>query len=276
MRRVFVHLAFSLVSAVSVMGAVSTPARAATVDLALVLAVDMSGSIDAREARLQRQGYVQALTSREVVSAISGGPLGRIVVTYIEWSDMADQRVIVDWTLVKDLATASSVAAAIESAPFRPGRRTALGEALMFSMARFKDSPYKATRRVIDVSGDGRSNVGLPAWLARNKIVAAGITINGLPILSTNPRTGAIRRGSALDDYYLERVVGGAGAFVIAARNFRDFGRAIRQKLLKEIALNRPGTLPGLPGERRPAKNGIRPTLPAGSPPAGKKSVPLK
>ena len=276
MRRLFVLFAISLVSAISVAGAVSAPSRAATVDLALVLAVDMSGSIDAREARLQRQGYVQALTSREVVSAISGGPLGRIVVTYIEWSDMADQRVIVDWTLVKDLATASSVAAAIESAPFRPGRRTALGEALMFSMARFKDSPYKASRRVIDVSGDGRSNVGLPAWLARNKIVAAGITINGLPILSTNPRTGAIRRGGALDDYYLERVVGGSGAFVIAARNFRDFGRAIRQKLLKEIALNRPGVLPGFPGERRPAKNGVGPTLPAGSSPAGKIPVPLK
>jgi len=276
MRRLFLVFALSLVSVVSIAGALSTPVRAASVDLALVLAVDMSGSIDAREARLQRQGYIQALTSREVVNAISSGPLGRIVVTYVEWSDLADQRVIVDWTLVKDLATASSVAAAIETAPFRPGRRTALGEALMFSMARFKDSPYKATRRVIDVSGDGQSNVGLPAWLARNKIVAAGITINGLPILSTNPSTGAVRRGGALDDYYLERVVGGPGAFVIAARNFRDFGRAIQQKLLKEIALYRPGALPSIPGERRPAKNGIRPTLPAGDLPTDKKLVPIK
>ena len=266
MRRSLFLLAFSFVIALS------TAARAATVDLALVLAVDMSGSIDAREARLQRQGYIRALTSPEVVSAIRGGPLGKVAVTYIEWSDVTDQRVIVDWTLIDSLATASSVAAAIETATFRPGRRTALGEALMFAMARFKDSPYKATRRVIDVSGDGRSNVGLPAWIARNKIVAAGITINGLPILSTSPNARSVRRGQPLDDYYLERVVGGPGAFVIAARNFSDFGRAIRQKLLKEIALNRGGAIPG----QIPGRNGIKTTLPAGGASSGKKLAPIK
>ena len=123
---------------------------------------------------------------------------------------------------------------------------------------------------------DGERVNKLVGSLLRNKIVAAGITINGLPILSTNPSTGAVRRGGALDDYYLERVVGGPGAFVIAARNFRDFGRAIQQKLLKEIALYRPGALPSIPGERRPAKNGIRPTLPAGDLPTDKKLVPIK
>lgn len=248
-------LRFAAILIASVIIAVSAPAKSADVDLALVLAVDMSGSIDAREAQLQRQGYVQALTSAEVLGAIRGGAIGKIAVTYIEWSDLSDQRVIVDWTLIDGPATAAAVAASIEAAPFLPGRRTALGEALMFAMGRFKDSPYKATRRVIDVSGDGRSNVGVPAWMARNKIVAAGVTINGLPILYQSASGAASHRLSRLDDYYLERVVGGQGAFVIAAKDFRDFGRAIRQKLLKEIAV-KGGT--GAPGA------GAKPTMPAG------------
>jgi len=259
-----------LIPILAVFLAMAVPVRAATVDLALVLAVDMSGSINADEARLQREGYVRALTDPAVINAIRGGPLGRIAVTYIEWSDVADQRIIVDWTMVNGAGAASAVASAIESADFRPGRRTALGEAILFAMSRFKENPFKATRRVIDVSGDGHSNVGTPAYLARNKAIAAGITINGLPILDANPR---LRARVRLAEYYLDRVIGGPDAFLIAARDFRDFGRAIRQKMLKEIAMA-PGLklafaagpddkagAPSLPAlSRRPVRTGKDPS----------------
>lgn len=254
--------ALMILAAAVTIAMTAPPSRSATsvpnVDLALVLAVDMSGSINRNEAQLQRQGYIRALTDPDVIAAIKGGPLGRIAITYIEWSDIGDQRLIVDWTVVDDRATASSVASAIESADIRPGRRTALGEAILYAMARFKENPFKAHRRVIDVSGDGRSNIGIAAFVARNKAVAAGITINGLPILDANPRT---RARIALGDYYLERVIGGPGAFMVAARDFSDFARAIRQKMLKEIA-SLPKGLPGLPPVTGP---GVAPSLPATS-----------
>ena len=213
----------------SVAGAAPTETK---VDLELVLAVDISDSVDHEEATLQRRGYVEALTSQSVIDAIRAGPHGRIALTYVEWADRDQQRVVVGWRLVSDQASARAVAHEISEASTQRWLSTAIGAAIDFSVPLFDDNGFEGRRHVIDISGDGHSNEGRPVTLARNAAIAAGITINGLSIPYDRGDPGGLAQ------YYAINVIGGPGAFQIVAIDFGDFGRAIRSKLVLEMGLS--------------------------------------
>lgn len=206
------------------------------VDLELLLAVDISGSIDAEEARLQREGYAKAIADPQVVKAIRAGLLGRIAVAYFEWSDSYVQNEVLDWMVISDQASAEAAGKALLAAPIRTARRTSITGALNYSLPRFAASPYAGQRRVLDVSGDGPNNDGGPVDLARERVLAAGITINGLPIINEKPNTWGFPVLPDLDRYYEGCVTGGPGSFVVVAEDFRTFGEAVRRKLILEIA----------------------------------------
>lgn len=206
------------------------------VDLELLLAVDISGSIDAEEARLQREGYAKAIADPQVVKAIRAGLLGRIAVAYFEWSDSYVQNEVMDWMVISDQASADAAGRALLAAPIRTARRTSITGALNFSLPRFAASPYTGQRRVLDISGDGPNNDGGPVDLARERVLAAGITINGLPIINDKPNTWGFPVLPDLDRYYEGCVTGGPGSFVVVAEDFRTFGEAVRRKLILEIA----------------------------------------
>lgn len=211
---------------------------AVAVDLELVLAVDASRSVDAEEAHLQRQGYIAALTDPRVVKAIQSGTTGRIAVLYFEWASEFYQRIVVDWTVISDEASARAVADALAVAPYRSERRTSISGAIRFASGLFGQS-YRGERRVIDISGDGRNNAGPPIETARAEALARDITINGLPILNDKPKFngfGGYGLDPHLDRYYQESVVGGPGSFVIPADDFQSFDRAILSKLIREVA----------------------------------------
>ena len=206
------------------------------VDLELVLAVDVSGSIDEVEARLQRQGYVSALAHPQVVEAIEAGPLGRIAVTYVEWANNLYHRTIVDWTLVDDAFSAGAIAAAVGEAPIVTGRWTSISGAIDHAVGLFDDNGYRGLRRVVDISGDGYNNNGRSVQAARDRAVAAGLTINGLPIVNDRLNPWGGPPPADLDLYYQDYVIGGPGAFIVIAQDFDDFARAILSKLILEIA----------------------------------------
>jgi hypothetical protein len=212
------------------------PARAQTpVDLQLVLAVDVSRSIDEVEAELQRRGYVEALTSPRVIDAILSGEHKRIALCYIEWAGTHYQMVVIDWTMIDSAAAARRFADKLAEAPRTSQSWTAVGAALAFAGQRFDNSGVESKRRVIDISGDGRTNDGPPAELVRDKLVAQGIVINGLPVMMNRTNFGR-PPDSGLDKYYEENVIGGPGSFMISAASFDDFGRAVRTKLVREIS----------------------------------------
>lgn len=212
-------------------------ARAATpVDVELLLMVDVSGSIDGEEAKLQRQGYVAALTSGALREAVRAGGLGRVAMAYVEWADSTHQRLVADWTLLDDENSLTIFATRIAAAPIETGRWTALGSAIDFGVAQFTTSPFKGERRVIDISGDGYSNQGHAPGDARDKAIAAGITINGLPIVNDQPNPMGGLPPVDLDRYYQDHVIGGPGAFVLTADGMDRFGQAIMAKMVKEIA----------------------------------------
>ena len=212
------------------------PATALTpVDLELVLGVDISGSVDVVEARLQREGYVAALTNRAVIKAIRSGLLRRIAVTYFEWSDEFTRSVVVGWTLLHDTRSARRFAAAIAGAPAERGRYTSIGGAIDFAVPMFGANNFEGTRRGIDLSGDGPNNVGRLVTEARDAAVAVGITVNGLPIVNDRPNRFG-RPMPDLDLYYRKCVIGGPGAFLVMADNFDSFAVAVRRKLILEIA----------------------------------------
>jgi hypothetical protein len=201
------------------------------VDVALVLAVDVSGSIDYREAELQRRGIVAAFTSREVIAAIQGGSYRQIGVAVVFFSseDYGVMDVPVKWMLVKDEASAQVFAKALASA-YRPSARgTSISDALLWSQRVFDELPYRAFKKVIDVSGDGANNAGRPVLDVRNETLAKGITINALAILE-----GA--NLADLDKYFQACVIGGPGSFAMAAESFTDFARAMRRKLVLELS----------------------------------------
>lgn len=206
------------------------------VDLELVLAVDVSGSIDASEALLQRRGYVQALTSPEVVRAATGGPIGRIAVSYMEWAGAGHVRLVVGWRLIDGLPAAEAMAAALADADMISGQRTSISSAVAFALPLFDYNGYSGTRRVVDISGDGPNNNGLPVIAAREAAIAAGVSLNGLAILNERPGPLGYPILQDLDVYYEECVIAGPGAFVLVAEGFEDFGSAIRRKLVLEIA----------------------------------------
>ncbi|WP_159998950.1 DUF1194 domain-containing protein [Roseomonas sp. 18066] len=214
----------------------AAPARATeAVDVLLVLAVDVSRSVDEDEARLQREGYRAAMTDPRVVEAVRGGAVGGIAVTYVEWAGAEYQRQLLPWTRIASQAEAESWSAALAEAPRASLSWTSISGAIDFSLRMLAEAPYEATRRVIDVSGDGVNNSGAPVEQLRDQAVAQGVVINGLPILNDRPSFGR-RPALPLDQYYAESVIGGDGAFLVAAEDFEAFGMAVRRKLIREIA----------------------------------------
>jgi hypothetical protein len=225
--------AFRIVLAAAlVFAAAQRPACAETaVDMALVLAVDVSESVNADEYELQHEGIAKAFEDPQVIGEIAGGPNGAIDVLVLEWSDRDKQAITVDWTRVSDRASGSAFAAKLRAGKRSSNGLTAIGDALLAAGAAFRRLPDRAERRVIDVSGDGMANVGPPPAAIRDALVAQGVTINGLAILASEPW---------LDRYYDQDVVGGAGAFLLQVTDFQSFATAIKQKLLAEIAARSP------------------------------------
>jgi hypothetical protein len=209
------------------------------VDVELVIAVDVSYSMDPDEQALQREGYVLALTSKEFLQALRQGPHGKIAVTYFEWAGQSDQKIIMPWRLIDGPEAADAVAAELTRAPYRRASRTSISGGLRFAKPLFDDSGYKGLRRVIDVSGDGANNAGPLVVPTRDDVLAAGITINGLPIMLKRPYVGTMDIEN-LDVYYEDCVIGGPGAFVIPIREREKFIEATRTKLVLEIAGRQP------------------------------------
>jgi hypothetical protein len=206
------------------------------VDLELVLAVDVSLSMDMDEQRLQRDGYVQALRDPEVQKAIASGPSGRIAVTYMEWAGPQTQSVVIPWTIVDSPAAAKAFADRLEAAPISRARMTSISSALAYSKNLLASSGMRGLRRVIDVSGDGPNNAGVPVTGIRDELIADGIVINGLPIVLKRASSWGMFDLENLDQYYSECVIGGTGAFMIPVRETDEFKTATRRKLLLEIS----------------------------------------
>jgi hypothetical protein len=209
------------------------------VDVELVIAVDVSYSMDPEEQALQREGYIMALTSREFLRALHEGANGKIAVTYFEWAGQTDQKIVMPWRLIDGPEAADAVAAEIARAPYRRASRTSISGALQFAKPLFDNSGYRGLRRVIDVSGDGANNNGPLVVPTRDDVLASGITINGLPIMLNRPNMGSIDIEN-LDVYYEDCVIGGPGAFVIPIREREKFIEATRTKLVLEIAGRQP------------------------------------
>jgi Protein of unknown function (DUF1194) len=206
-----------------------TPTGAAEtqVDLLLVLAVDASSSVNMYRFELQKKGYAAAFRNPRVLAAIRSGISQAIAVTMHQWTGPRLQVHVVPWMVVKDEASAGALASAIENAPRKLfGGGTSISGSIDYSRLILAQSPFTATRRTIDVSGDGRNNIGRPSRVARDEAVRDGITINGLPILSVEPD---------LDTYYFENVIGGAGAVMVPADSYESFAEAILKKLVIEI-----------------------------------------
>jgi hypothetical protein len=214
-------------------------AAAVEVDAELVLAVDVSYSMDPEEQQLQREGYMAAITSREFLQAMKNGMNGRIALTYFEWAGSHHQQIIVPWRLIDGPESADAFAADIGRARYSRASRTSISTALLFAAPLFDGSGYRGVRRVIDVSGDGVNNNGPPVTMVRDEVVAKGITINGLPILLKRPNASTLDIDQ-LDIYFEDCVIGGPGAFVIPIRERDQFKEAIRTKLVLEIAGRQP------------------------------------
>ena len=207
-----------------------------SVDLALALAIDISGSIDPEEAHLQRQGYVQAFRDPVIVKAILGGANGRIAVSYFEWSDSWLQKLLIDWTLLDSEQAIAAFATRLADAQISIARRTSISGAIRYSIPLFARAPYDADRKVLDISGDGSNNDGMLVTDMRYEALKARIIINGLPIMNDRPNPFGFPNEADLDKYYLACVTGGPRSFVEVAHNFDDFPRAVRKKLLQEVA----------------------------------------
>ena len=213
------------------------------VDVELVLAVDVSYSMDPEEQALQRNGYVEALRSPEIMAAIRKGVNGKIAVTYVEWAGTTSQEVIADWMVIDSPESAAAFTAQIEKKPIRRLYRTSISGAIDFSAQLFDRNRLHGLKQVIDVSGDGSNNQGRPVTQARDEAVRKGITINGLPLMLNRPTSG-FPEVEHLDIYYTDCVIGGPGAFVIPIRERSQFVEAIRTKILLEIALAPPADMP--------------------------------
>lgn len=228
-RRTLAGRTLAVLAALLVVAAAAPRAEAQEkVDLELILMVDGSGSIDDDEFILQRLGYAKAFRNPRVAAAIRNGPRRKISVSYVEWTGPFLQVPIIDWTVLHDKASIEAFATRLEIGPrelYTGG--TAVGNAILYGAQSIKFNTFTGKRRVIDVSGDGPTNRGFPAALARDQVVAQGYTVNGLPVLGNYP---------GLDVFFLDNVIGGPGAFSIPARTFKDFNSAILSKLIREIA----------------------------------------
>jgi hypothetical protein len=205
------------------------------VDVELVLAVDISYSMDFDELKLQREGYVEALTSKEFLNALKQGMHGKVAVTLFEWAGAAEQRIVIPWRLIDGPESAQKVAAELAAQPVRRAFRTSISGALLFSAPLFENNGFSGIRRVIDVSGDGTNNQGPLVHLTRDEVLAKGIIINGLPIMLKEPQPNSVDLKD-LDIYFEDCVIGGPGAFVVPIRERDKFKDAIRTKLVLDIA----------------------------------------
>jgi hypothetical protein len=208
---------------------------ASSVDVELVLAVDVSYSMDMDELAIQREGYAQAIVSKEFLQALKTGPTGKIAITYFEWAASSDQKIIIPWRVIDGPETADAVASEIMKTPIRRASRTSISGAINFAMPLFDENPYHGLRRVMDISGDGPNNNGAPVTGARDAALAKGITINGLPIMVKEPSYSTMDIDN-LDFYYEDCVIGGPGSFVVSIKDRDKFKEAIRTKLLLEVA----------------------------------------
>jgi hypothetical protein len=206
-----------------------------TVDVELILAVDVSYSMDLDELAIQREGYAQAIVSKEFLQALKSLPNGKISITYFEWAASNDQKVIIPWRVIDGPETADAVASEILKTPIRRASRTSISGAINFAMPLFDEDPYHGVRRVIDISGDGPNNNGAPVLGARDAALAKGIVINGLPIMVKEPSYSTMDIDN-LDFYYEDCVIGGPGSFVVSIKDRDKFKEAIRSKLLLEVA----------------------------------------
>lgn len=209
---------------------------AEAVDLELVIATDVSYSIDEEEATLQRQGVVAAFRSDEVIRAITSGMLGRIAVAYIDFASRMTNRVVLDWHIIRDRATAHAFADSLAAASLTHGMHTSISDGVELAVRLIESNAIEGTRRVIDVSGHGPNNFGRLVDDVRDETIARRITVNGLPIMNERDALNSRYYLPDLDLYYRGCVIGGPGAFIVVARNFTDFARAIRRKLILEIA----------------------------------------
>jgi hypothetical protein len=209
------------------------------VDLLLVLAADVSRSVDAKKFQLQREGYAAALSDPRVLNAIKSGAHGRIAVSLVEWSGMGSQKIVIDWTLIDGQKAAQQFGDRLLETQRSFADRTSISGGIDFALAQFPRAPFDATRRTIDVSGDGTNNSGRDVREARDEALSRGVTINGLVILSEHPlpwNPEHTNPPGGLAKYYRDNVMGGPGAFVMEARDFNSFGQAIIGKLIAEIA----------------------------------------
>lgn len=233
---------FLLLACICGFMAAAAPASAQHVDLELVLLADSSGSIDTAEAAFQRGGHAEAITHPDVLSAIGQGQLRRIALIYVEWGDSMHQDVVVPWTVIDGPDSAKAFAAALLAAPRRAHGYNAIGSALAAATALIQNNPFQGTRLVIDLSGDSANSWdGVSITSARDAAVAAGIVINGLPILCRENQCGGRPVTYDVEKAFEEKIIGGPGAFVVTARDRESFELAVRRKLILEIAGLQPG-----------------------------------
>ncbi|MBV9348543.1 MAG: DUF1194 domain-containing protein [Pseudolabrys sp.] len=233
-------------AAIALLGLTFKPAAAAEqVDLLLVLAADVSRSVDGPKYQLQREGYAAAMSDPRVLNAIKSGMLGKIAVTYVEWSGVGSQKVVIDWMKIDGAQAAQQFGDRLLETQRSFADRTSISAGIEFSVAQFPRAPFEAKKRTIDVSGDGTNNSGRDVILARDEALALGITINGIVILSERPlpwNPEHTNPPGGLANYYRNNVIGGPGAFVMEANSFNAFGQAIISKLIAEIAGVAPDT----------------------------------
>jgi hypothetical protein len=225
---------FFALAAVTLLAA-SAQAQTKPVDVQLILAVDVSRSIDDDEYKLQKDGYAQAIADAKVIDAIRSGPLGAIAVTYVEWSSEDEQDTVVPWQIISDAKSAAAFAGAVAAANRRYMSATSISGAIDYAMRKFAEGGFEPTRRTIDISGDGSNNRGRMADSARDDAVSAGVTINALAILN-DPNDPSSLNEPPIDQFMREHVIGGPGAFVAVAKGFASFRDALRDKLVMEIA----------------------------------------
>ncbi len=217
----------------------ASPARTEPVDLLLVLAADVSRSVDSQKFQLQREGYAAALADPRVIDAIQSGRRGRIGVLFLEWSGFGNQKVVIDWTVVDGPKAAQAFGDRLLESPRSFADRTSISGGIDAAVAQLARAPFEAQRRTIDVSGDGTNNAGRDVGLARDEALALGISINGLVILSETPlpwNPEHTNPPGGLTKYYRDNVIGGPGSFVLEAKDFNSFGEAIVKKMIAEIA----------------------------------------
>jgi hypothetical protein len=229
----------AVLAAVAVLSRAPAARAAEEVDLLLVLSSDVSRSIDNQKFNLQRDGYADAIVNPRVLQAIRSGTLGKIAVTFVQWSGVGAQKIIIDWTIIRDEATAGAFRDQLSEMPRAFADRTSISDSIDFAVRHLDHAPFQSSRRTIDLSGDGTNNSGRDVTDARDAALARGVTINGLVILSERPMSWNADHTNppgGLDNYYRNNVIGGPGAFVMVAENFNSFGQAILNKLIAEIA----------------------------------------